>query len=73
MSSLIVFPSPPPQALLTVCEKNADLVTVTGTSVPAQVCFFFHVCQMSVFNFMLHILNILCKMLVDHLHMSLIS
>lgn len=36
MSSLIVFPSPPPQALLTVCEKNADLVTVTGTSVPAQ-------------------------------------
>jgi len=28
---------------------------------------------MSVFNFMLHILNILCKMLVDHLHMSLIS
>jgi len=38
MSSLTLFPSPPPSSVFTICEKNSDLVTVT--SLPAQVWFF---------------------------------
>jgi len=54
MSSLTVFPRPPPPAVFTICEKNSDLVTVS--SAPAQVLFFFFgVCHLCLFLFLLHV------------------
>ena len=38
MTSLKVFPNPPPSSVFTICEKNSDLVT--AACAPAQVWFF---------------------------------